>query len=139
MTFRCEIVSQDKKVFVGDATMVVLPGSEGEMGILPHHAPLLTSLKFGVITVKGTHESQFFTVSGGIADVSPDGVIVLANAAEDVDEINIQRAEDAKKRAEKMLKESGAIPKDELIALQSAIKRSDLRLEAVKRFRRKRN
>lgn len=135
MTIPVEIISQDRRVFTGDADIVVLPGVEGEMGILPNHSPLLTLLQMGVITVRIKGEEHYFTVSGGVAEVRPDGVIVLANAAEDVDEINIQRAEEAKARAERMLKESGVMAADELFAIQSSLKRSNLRIQAAKRFK----
>ena len=84
MTIRCEIVSQDRNVFSGDADMVILPGVEGVMGILPHHSPVLTTLSFGIITVVTKNEREYFTVAGGIAEVQPDQVTILADAAENV-------------------------------------------------------
>ena len=63
MPIRCEIVSQDRMVYEGDADMVLLPGVEGEMGILPNHAPLLTTLKFGIIRVRAGGNEQVFTVA----------------------------------------------------------------------------
>ena len=100
MTIRCEIVSQDRLVYQGDVDMVVLPGAAGEMGILPHHAPLLTVLNFGIISVKVKGGEQFFTVAGGVAEVQPDQVTVLADAAENVEEIDEERALQAQQRAE---------------------------------------
>lgn len=134
MTIPVEIISQDRRVYSGDADIVVLPGVEGEMGILPNHSPLLTLLQIGIITVRAKGEEHFFTVSGGVAEVRPDGVLILANAAEDVHEIIVQRAEDARRRAEQMLKEPGVMAKDELFAIQSLLKRSNLRIQAAKRF-----
>ena len=69
MTIRCEIVSQDRTVFTGDVDIVVLPGAAGEMGILPGHAPVLTSLKFGIIKVRQKGKEEVFTVAGGVAEV----------------------------------------------------------------------
>jgi F-type H+-transporting ATPase subunit epsilon len=69
MPIRCEIVSQDRTVFAGEADLVLLPGMDGEMGILPHHAPLLTTLKYGIIEVRSQGKPLFFTVAGGIAEV----------------------------------------------------------------------
>jgi len=89
MPIRCEIVSQDRMVYQGNADMVLLPGSEGEMGILPNHAPLLTTLKFGVVKVRAQGQEEFFTVAGGVAEVQPDIVTVLADAAENVKEIDV--------------------------------------------------
>jgi len=88
MPIRCEIVSQDRTVFQGLADMVVLPGTDGEMGILPHHAPLLTTLKYGIIKVRSHGVETFYTVAGGIAEIQPDIITVLADAAENVEEIN---------------------------------------------------
>ena len=100
MTIRCEIVSQDRTVFEGDVDIVVLPGSDGEMGILPKHSPILTTLKFGMIKVRKSGEEQLFTVAGGVAEIQPDIVTILADAAENIEEIDVERAEAARKRAE---------------------------------------
>lgn len=135
MPIRCEIVSQDRVVFSGDADIVILPGVEGEMGILPNHAPLLTALRYGIIVVRKQGEEQYFTVAGGVAEVQPDQVTVLADAAENVMEINIQRAEAAKRRAEERLKAGVPQDSDEYFELQAALRRSNLRLEAVQRYR----
>ncbi len=108
MTIRCEIVSQDRMVYEGDVDIVVLPGSAGEMGILPHHAPLLTTLKYGLIKVRRQGEEQIFTVSGGVAEVQPDIVTVLADAAENIEEIDLDRAEQARQRAQEVLAQGSA-------------------------------
>ena len=135
MTIRCEIVSQDRMVYEGDVDIVVLPGAAGEMGILPHHAPLLTTLKYGFIKVRRQGEEQVFTVSGGVAEVQPDVVTVLADAAENVAEIDVARAEAAKKSAEEMLAKGSPKDTDAYLALQASIRRSNLRLSAARRFR----
>jgi F-type H+-transporting ATPase subunit epsilon len=135
MPIRCEIVSQDRTVYQGDVEMVVLPGAEGVMGILPHHAPLLTVLQYGIVTVKEKGEEQYFTVAGGVAEVQPDQVTVLADSAENVAEIDVQRAEAARNRAEEMLKKGPPQEMGQYLLIQAAIKRSDLRLQAVKRYR----
>jgi F-type H+-transporting ATPase subunit epsilon len=136
MPIRCEIVSEDKMVFQGDADIVVLPGADGEMGILPHHAPLLTTLKLGVITVRAQGKEEHFTVSGGVAEVQPDLVTILAAAAENIDEIDVTRAEAARKRAEEVLAKGLPPDTDAYLAMEAALKRSNLRLDAVKRYRR---
>jgi len=135
MPIRCEIVSQDRKVFEGEADVVVLPGSEGEMGILPRHAPLLTTLKFGIITVRSQGKEEHFTVAGGVAEIQPDLVTVLADAAENVDEIDITRADAARKRAEEILAKGVPADTDAYLAMEAALKRSNLRLEAARRYR----
>src|ERR1051325_6583954 len=103
MTIRCEIVSHDRTVFQADVDIVVVPGAAGEMGILPHHAPVLAILKDGVIKVRRDGREDLFTVAGGLAEVQPDIVTVLADAAENIEDIDIIRAKAAKKRAEDAL------------------------------------
>ncbi len=136
MSIRCEIISQDRLVYQGEADMVVLPGADGEMGILPHHAPVLTTLKFGVITVKSKGHETFFTVAGGFAEVQPDVVTILADAAENVEEIDIARAEEARTRAEEILSKGVPPDTDAYLKMEAALRRSNLRLDAVKRYRR---
>ena len=135
MSIQCDIVSQDRLVFSGKAEMVILPGSEGVMGILPNHSPVLTNFNFGIITVITKTDRNYFTVAGGIAEVLPNLVTVLADAAENVDELDVTRAEKAKERAEMLLNET-ASGVDEKNALISALRRSTFRLEAIKRFKR---
>jgi len=136
MPIRCEIVSQDRMVFEGNADIVVLPGTDGEMGILPHHAPLLTTLKIGIIKVRSGGKEEVFTVAGGIAEIQPDLVTILADAAENVEEINVARAEAARKRAEEILAKGLPADSDAYLKMESALRRSNLRLDAVRRYRR---
>jgi F-type H+-transporting ATPase subunit epsilon len=135
MPIRCEIVSQDRNVFAGDADMVIVPGSQGEMGILPNHAPLLSTLKYGILRVRYKDKEQVFTIAGGVIEVQPDLITVMADAAENVLEIDISRAEAAKRRAEEILKEGPPPDTDSYLKLEAALRRSNLRLEAVKRYR----
>ncbi|MBN1146881.1 MAG: ATP synthase F1 subunit epsilon [Anaerolineales bacterium] len=136
MPIRCEIVSQDRMVFEGDADIVVVPGAMGEMGLLPNHAPLLSTLKFGILTVRYQGREEYFTVAGGVVEVQPDIITVLADAAENVLEIDVARAEAARQRAEKFLKEGPPPDTDSYLAMEAALRRSNLRLEAVRKFRR---
>jgi F-type H+-transporting ATPase subunit epsilon len=135
MPIRCEIVSQDRMVFAGDADIVVLPGTDGEMGILPHHAPLLTTLRIGIIKVRSGGKEEIFTVAGGVAEVQPDIVTVLADAAENVEEIDVARAEAARKRAEEILAKGVPPDSDSYLRMEAALRKSHLRLDAVKRYR----
>ncbi len=135
MPIHCEIVSQDRIVYAGDADMVSLPGAAGVMGVLPHHAPVLSVLQFGVIRVRSKGEDQYFTVAGGVVEVQPDQVTVLADAAENVVEIDIQRADAARRRAEEALKEGPGKDTDTYLQIQAALKRSNLRLDAARRYR----
>jgi len=135
MSIRCEIVAQDRTVFEGPADMVIAPGVEGDMGILPNHAPLLSALRIGFLKVRYEGREEVFTISGGVIEVQPEIVTVLADAAENVREIDIARAEAARKRAEEMLEHGPPPETDEFMSLESALRRSKLRLDAVKRFR----
>ena len=136
MPIRCEIVSQDRRVWEGDADIIIVPGEMGEMGILPNHAPLLSTLKFGILKVRSEGREEFFTVAGGIIEVQPNLVTVLADSAENIAEIDVARAEAARRRAEEMLKQAPPKDDDAFMRMESALRRSNLRLEAVRRFRR---
>jgi F-type H+-transporting ATPase subunit epsilon len=134
MPIRCEIVSQDRLVYEGEADMVLVPGEAGIMGILPHHAPLLSTLRYGILTVRSGGEEEHFTVAGGVVEVQPDIITVLADAAENVREIDAARAEAARQRAEEFLKSGPPDDTDSYLAIEAALKRSSLRLEAVRRY-----
>ncbi len=134
MTIRCEIVSQDRTVFAGDVDIVVLPGAAGEMGILPKHAPVLTTLKYGIIKVRKGGKEEIFAVAGGVAEVQPDIVTVLADSAENVEEIDVARADAARARAEEALKSAPA-DTDAYLAMEAALRKSNLRLDAARRYR----
>ncbi len=135
MPIRCEIVSQDRTVFQGDVDIVVLPGAGGEMGILPHHAPVLTTLKYGVVKIRRSGREDIYAVSGGVAEVQPDIVTILADAAENVEEIDVERAQLAKKRAEEALAKGGSKGPDSLLAVEAALRRSNLRIDVARRYR----
>jgi len=122
-------------VFEGDVDIVILPGSAGEMGVLPNHAPLLTTLNYGIIKVRTKGEEEIFTVAGGVAEVQPEIVTVLADAAENVREIDLERAEAARKRAEEILEKGVSEETDRYLAIEAALRRSNLRLDAVRRYR----
>jgi len=137
MPIKCEIISQDSIVFQGEADIVVLPGIDGVMGILPNHAPILSVLGYGVISVRQAERENLFTVSGGIVEVQPDQVTVLADAAENVEEIDFRRAQEAKNRAESLLESGVKEDVDQYRSILAALRRSQLRLYAAKRYRQK--
>ena len=139
MTIRCEIVSQDRTVFQGDVDIVVLPGVAGELGVLPHHAPTLAVLKYGVIKIRRDGKEDLFTVAGGMAEVQPDIVTVLADAAENIEDIDITRAQAAKKRAEDALANLKPEDQDAYLRMEAALRRSNLRLDVVRRYRKARD
>jgi F-type H+-transporting ATPase subunit epsilon len=143
MPIQCDVVSQDRALFSGPADMVIAPGSEGEMGILPNHAPLLTNLSNGVLRVRHSGREEVFVISGGVMEVRPTVVTVLADVGENIDEIDTARAEAARARAEaararaEALLQKGPPPDtDEYLAIEAALRRSTLRLDAVRRYRR---
>lgn len=135
MPLRCEIVTQDRRLFEGPADMVVAPGSEGLMGILPNHAPLLSTLDYGLLAVRYQGEEEVFTIAGGVIEVLPDSVTVLADSGEHAAEIDEQRAEDARLRAEELLAKGPPPDTDEYLAIQAALRRSNLRLNTARKYR----
>jgi F-type H+-transporting ATPase subunit epsilon len=135
MPIRCEIVSQDRLVFEGDVDIVVAPGTDGEMGILPHHAPLLTTLQPGTLRVRTQGREEVFAISGGVMEVQPNLVTVLADAAERAEEIDISRAEEARRRAEESIKSGVPRNSEAYLAAEAALHRSNLRLQVARRRR----
>lgn len=105
------------------------------MGILPNHSPLLSTLKIGVVRVRFQAEEEIFTVSGGVVEVLPDCVTIMADAAENIFEIDVARAEAARKRAEEQMLKGPPQDSDSYLKIETALRRSNLRLEAVRRFR----
>ncbi|MFO8049653.1 MAG: F0F1 ATP synthase subunit epsilon [Desulfosudaceae bacterium] len=127
-TIQLSIVTPEKNVVSGDASIVMAPGTVGEFGVLVDHTPFLTSLQTGTVryTAADGREERVF-VSGGFAEALPDRVTILAESAEKKEEIDIQRAEAAKARAEKRLAESNRDDVDEARA-RAALTRSIQRL-----------
>ena len=133
MPIRCEIVTQERLLYSEDVDMVIAPGSDGELGILPHHAPLLTSLAYGELRLKRGGGEESFAIGGGILEVTPDKVTVLADSAERAEEIDLARAEEARKRAEEMLAAGPPADQDSLAALDAALHRSNIRLKVARK------
>src|SRR5207245_11277578 len=107
MPLRVQIVTAEREVFAEDAVdMVVAPGSEGVLGILPRHAPLLTTLQPGVVRVKKGGSEEAMAVGGGFLQVARDKVLILADTAERADEVDEARAEEGRRRARETLQES---------------------------------
>ena len=135
-TFRLEVVTAERMVFSDDIDAVVAWGVEGQLGILPHHAPLMTMLRPGDLFIRKGNEEQDLAISGGFLEVRPDKVIVLADACERAEEIDVARAEAAKRRAEETLKTR--LPGVDTAAAEAALRRSLARLKAAERRRSKR-
>jgi F-type H+-transporting ATPase subunit epsilon len=135
-TTRLDIVTAEREVFSDDVDEVVAPGVEGQLGILPHHAPLMTTLLPGELLVKKGGEEFYLAISGGFIEVRPDRIIILADTAERVEEIDIARAEEAKRRAEARLAERA--PGVDMARAEAALRRSLIRLRVAERRRRRR-
>ncbi|GAA0306442.1 F0F1 ATP synthase subunit epsilon [Psychrosphaera haliotis] len=109
MTVNLDLVSAEQKVFSGLVETLQVTGSEGDLGIYPGHAPLLTAIKPGMVRVVKQHgEEQFFYVAGGILEVQPSSVSVLADIAIRAEDLDEAAALEAKKTAEQQLADSGA-------------------------------
>ena len=133
-TTRLDFVSQDHSVFSDDVNEIIAPGSEGQLGILPKHAPLMTVLAPGeVIVRRDGQEDLFFAISGGWMEVRPDHVNILARTAERADEIDADRAEAARSRAEKLLAEGTG--REERPGIEMALRRSQIRLKVARNRR----
>jgi len=130
---KLEIITAERVVYSDDVDLVVAPGSEGELGILPLHAPLMTSLQPGEIRVRKDGEDVFLAVSGGFLEMMANKVTILADAAERSDEIDEARVQEAIKRAEERLA-MRASDMDMEIAVAS-LRRSQTRLKVVQRRR----
>jgi F-type H+-transporting ATPase subunit epsilon len=102
-SIRLEIVTPEQVIYSDEVDAVVVPGVDGQLGILPHHAPLITMLQPGELRVRKGGKEIYVAIFGGFLEVRPDRVIVLADAAERAEEIDVGRAEEARRRAEQAL------------------------------------
>ena len=136
-TLQVDIVTPDRSLFSGRVDMVTLPGSLGQMGILPGHAPLLSTLDIGEIILHIGNGSQFVAVSGGVVEVRPDKVTILADTAETPEDIDAARAADALVRAEQLLATNP--PPHERPVIEAAVRRSSLRLKVARRHQGRRS
>jgi len=133
-TLSVEIVTNERIVFSEtDVEMVSAPGSQGTLGILPNHAPLVTSLAAGELRVRKGGVDQSMVVFGGFMEVTPSKVIVLADVAEKVEEIDVERAEKARRRAEEAIAHAG--DRADLVAAQARLSRAQIRLRVGERRR----
>ena len=132
-----DIVSAEGQMFSGEATMVLVPGSQGELGIYPRHAPLLTTLKPGEVRVQTEgEEEQVFYVAGGVLEVQPHLVTVLADTAARARDLDEAEALAAKQRAEDAMRTRG--DKLEIAEAQAELARAVAQLRAIERLRKKR-
>jgi F-type H+-transporting ATPase subunit epsilon len=138
MPLSVHVVTAEREVYTEDGVdEVVAPGIEGELTVLPSHAPLLTMIKPGIMRlVKGGEETDV-AITGGFLEVKDDRVTILADAAERAEEIDAVRAEEARRKAERELEEREGT--EELAAAAAALQRALLRLRAAERRRRPRS
>src|SRR5437899_12363839 len=129
-TFQLEIVTPSKLMVKDVADEAQIPGLSGYLGILPGHAPLITELAVGVITYRASGATHVLSVAWGFAEVLPDKVTILAEAAERPQEIDVARAQEAKSRAEALLKSND--PKVDYARAGDALQRAETRLRVAK-------
>jgi F-type H+-transporting ATPase subunit epsilon len=129
-TFQLEIVTPVKLLVKDAAEEAQIPGLSGYLGILPGHAPLITELAVGVITYKASGTTHTLSVAWGFAEVLPEKVTILAEAAERPQEIDMERAQKAKDRAEQLLKSNN--PEVDYARAEDALKRAETRLNVAK-------
>ena len=132
-----EIVTPDRALAREEVDEVVVPGSEGELGILPGHTPLLATLKVGELWYRQGSEKHYLAVAFGFVEVLPDSVTILAQVAERPQDIDVERAERAKRRAEERLAQSPAAPQSALDFERArvAMMKSLIRLQVASRAR----
>ncbi|AVX29968.1 MULTISPECIES: F0F1 ATP synthase subunit epsilon [unclassified Carboxydocella] len=128
-TIKLEVVTPDRKVVSEEVEMVVAPAAEGYLGILANHAPLITSLQIGVLKYTAGGQEQKLAISGGFLEVKDNRAVVLAEAAERPEEIDVQRALAAKERAERRLAERSA--DIDMVRAEVALKRALNRLKVA--------
>jgi F-type H+-transporting ATPase subunit epsilon len=132
MTLRLEIVTPEKLAYQDDVDSVVLPGSEGELGILPHHAPLVSTLGVGELRIRKGASEESFAIAGGFLQVRPDKVVVMAELADMASEIDLEKAQAARRDAEKAL-ETGFDEGADLAAARAALQVALLRQRIAER------
>ncbi len=137
-SLKLDIVTAERVVYSEEVDIVIAPGVEGQLGILPHHAPLMTILQAGELVVRKGAQEDSLAISGGFLEVRPDRVIILADSAERAEEIDVARAEAARKRAEERLKEKVAGGVEEGQAAEAALRRATARLTVADKMKRRR-
>jgi F-type H+-transporting ATPase subunit epsilon len=128
------IVSPERELYSGKVDIVLAPGVEGQLGILPNHSPLITQLSDGELCARAGDEEYYFAIHGGFMHVLPDRVTVLADVAERAEEIDIERAEAARRQALETLSQE---PPEQRRLTEVALRRSYVRLKAARRKRRR--
>jgi F-type H+-transporting ATPase subunit epsilon len=131
MALKVDIVTPEKRIYAGVVDMVTLPGTAGQMGIYAGHAPLLTTMDIGEIVLHNKDGNEYIAVSGGVVEVRPDKVTILADVAERSAEIDEARATAARAQAEEMLATNP--PPNQRPVVEAQLRRSSLRLKVARR------
>ena len=132
-TMRLEVITAERRVYSDDVEVLVAPGIDGELGILPHHAPLMTALQPGEIMIRKDNEETFLAVSGGFLEVMGNQVTILADACERSDEIDEEQARIAMQEAQDRL--ASRTEDLDLEAAAAAVRRAGTRLMVARRRR----
>jgi F-type H+-transporting ATPase subunit epsilon len=132
MPLQLEVVTPERLAYSDEVDEVVVPGADGELGILPHHAPLIATLGAGELRIRKGGEEEFFAVMGGFVQVRPDKVVVLAETADLASEIDLERARAARQEAERALEQGSREPAD-LAAAQAALQQALLHIRVAER------
>ena len=127
-----EIVTPERLAYSDDVDAVVLPGSEGELGILPHHAPLVSTLGVGELRIRKGGAEESFAIVGGFLQVRPDKVVVMAETADMASEIDLEKAQEARREAERAL-ESGYVEGADLSQARAQLQQALLRIRVAER------
>ncbi len=132
MPLHLEIVTPERLAYEDDVDMVLVPGADGELGILPHHTPLVSLLGVGELKIRKGGEEESFAIAGGFLQVRPDKVVVMAETADLASEIDLEQAQEARREAEKAL-ESGYVEGADLSAARAQLQRALLRIRVAER------
>ena len=132
MTIQLEIVTPERLAYQDEVDAVVLPGAEGELGVLPHHAPLVSTLGFGELRIRKGGAEESFAIVGGFVQVRPDKVVVMAETADLASEIDLEKAQEARREAERAL-ESGYQEGADLASARAALQQALLRIRVAER------
>ena len=132
MPLQLEIVTPERLAYSDMVDSVVLPGAEGEMGVLPHHAPLLATLGVGELRIRKDGQEESFAIAGGFLQVRPDKVVVMAETADLASEIDLEKAKAARDEAERAL-EGGYVEGADLSAARAELQRALLRIRVAER------
>lgn len=132
MPLQLEIVTPERLAYSDEVDSVVLPGAEGEIGVLPHHAPLVSTLGVGELRIRKGGEEESFAIAGGFLQVRPDKVVVMAETADLASDIDLERAQEARREAERAL-ESGFREGADLAAARAQLQQALLRIRVAER------